>query len=129
VMVLLSDGDATASSTQMGGKATSYPASQECSQAVTAANNAKNAGTLIYSVSYGSETTGCTTDTNPTITPCQTMSNIASRPLSTYFFSNANSQTGTTVCSGGRPNSGLTSVFTQIAADLTVARLIPNNTT
>jgi len=129
VMVLLSDGDATASSNQMRGNATSYPASQECSQAVTAATNAKNAGIFIYSVSYGSETTGCTTDTNPTITPCQTMADIASTPLSTYFFSNANSQTGTTVCSGGRPNSGLTSVFQQIAADLTVARLIPNGTT
>ncbi len=129
VMVILSDGDAKASSTQMGGNATNYPASQECAQAVTAANNAKNAGILIYSVSYGSETTGCTTDTNPTITPCQTMSDIASTPLSTYFFSNASSTTGTTVCSGGRPNSGLTSVFQQIAADLTVARLIPNGTT
>jgi hypothetical protein len=129
VMVILSDGDATASSAQMAGTATNYPASQECSQAVTAANNAKNAGILIYSISYASKTSGCTSDTNPTITPCQTMSNIASTPLSTYFFSNASSQTGTTVCAGGRPNSGLSSVFTQIAADLTVARLIPNNTT
>ena len=69
IIILLSDGDATASSTQMGGSVTKYSATAECQQAVTSADNAKatanpdTAGldTLIYSVSYGSETSGCTT--------------------------------------------------------------------
>ena len=37
-----------------------YPANAECQQAVNAANYAKTQGTLIYSISYGSEITGCT---------------------------------------------------------------------
>lgn len=138
VLILLSDGDANASSQQMAGAATNYPASQECQQAVTAANNARTAaGTMadgrpaliIYSVSYGSENTGCTTDTSPSTTPCATMEGIGSSPATTYFFSVPNSgQKGGTVCSGARSTTSLNQVFTDIAGDLTLARLIPNGT-
>ena len=41
IIILLSDGDATASSTQMGGSVTHYSATAECQQAVTSATNAK----------------------------------------------------------------------------------------
>ncbi len=133
VIILLSDGDATATSTQMKGTVKTdgvlYASTNECAQAITAANAAKAAGTLIYSVSYGSETSGCTTD-SPNITPCQTMSGIASLPLSQYFFSVPQTVNGTTstICSGAVPITQLSQVFTTIAGDLTNSRLIPNST-
>lgn len=127
VMILLSDGDATASRTQMGGTATSYPYTQECHQAITAANNAAAAGTIIYAVAYGATSSGCTTDTSPTITPCNTMRQIASSAFN--FFSDYTATGGSSSCvSASRPTTGLNQIFTEIAQDLTVARLIPDNT-
>ena len=127
VMILLSDGDATSTASQMAGSATSYPATQECHQAITEAQKAAAAGTTIYAVAYGAESSGCPTDTNPTITPCETMEQIASSPQN--FFSDYTSTGGTSSCvSASRPTSNLNQIFAQIAADLTVARLIPNNT-
>ena len=112
---------------QMAGSATSYPATQECHQAITAAQNAAAAGTTVYSVAYGAESSGCTTDTSPAITPCETMQQIASSPSN--FFSDYTATGGTSSCvSASRPTSNLNQIFTQIAEDLTVARLIPNNT-
>jgi Putative Tad-like Flp pilus-assembly/von Willebrand factor type A domain len=125
VMILLSDGDANASSSQMAGKATSYSATAECQQAVTAATNAKNAGILIYSVAYGAETTGCTA--GDTLSPCQTMEDIASTPTTTYFFSDYNqSGTGHDMTCKGRDTTNLDQIFTDIASDLTTSRLIQN---
>ena len=136
IIILLSDGDATASSTQLGGSVTKYSATAECQQAVTSADNAKatanpdTAGldTLIYSVSYGSETSGCTT--GDTLTPCQTMADIASTPTSQYFFSVEQTVKGvtSTVCSGARADTTLNQVFSDIANDLTTSRRIPNGT-
>ncbi len=127
VMIILSDGDATATASQMAGSATSYHATQECHQAITAAQNAAAAGTSVYSVAYGAEASGCTTDTSPTITPCETMQQMASS--STNFFSDYTATGGTSSCiSASRPTSNLNEIFTEIADDLTVARLIPNNT-
>jgi hypothetical protein len=147
IMILLSDGNASASSTQMGGSVNQtvssskiagmsgslFSATAECQQAVNAADWAKeykqsdNTSTEIYSVSYGSETTGCTT--GDTITPCQTMSGISSLPLSQYFFSVPQTINGktSTVCSGAVPITQLNQVFTTIAGDLTSSRLIPNS--
>jgi len=129
IMILLSDGNATASTTQMGGSVTSYSATAECQQAVTAANSAKGApyNILIYSISYGSETSGCTS--GDTLTPCQTMSGISSLPLSTYFFSVPQTVNGktSTVCTGAVPITKLDQVFTTIAGDLESSRLIPSN--
>ena len=132
VMILLSDGNASASSTQMGGSVKQlsgsvYPTTAQCQQAVTAAAAAKAAGTLIYSVSYGSETSGCST--GDTLTPCGTMSAIASTPLTQYFFSVPQTVNGvtTTVCSGAAPITTLSQVFTDISGDLGSSRLIPNS--
>lgn len=131
-MILLSDGNASASSTQMGGSVKQlsgsvYPTTAQCQQAVTAAAAAKAAGTLIYSVSYGSETSGCST--GDTLTPCGTMSAIASTPLTQYFFSVPETVNGvtTTVCSGAAPITTLSQVFTDISGDLGSSRLIPNS--
>jgi Putative Tad-like Flp pilus-assembly len=128
IIIFLSDGNANATSTQMGGSASSYSASNQCAQAVTRAGVAKNAGTLIYSVSYGSETTGCPTDT-ATYTPCYTMQHMASTPSSQYFFSVPQSgSTNNTVCPGARSITSLNHVFTAIGQDLTTSRLILNST-
>jgi hypothetical protein len=139
VIILLSDGDATASSGQMGGSVTTYSSTAECTQAGSSAATAKGTSnpytssmkTIIYSVSYGSETSGCTGGESANYTtPCLTMQNIASTPSATYFFSVPQTVNGvqSTVCSGARPDTSLNEVFTDIAGDLTTSRLIPNNT-
>jgi len=147
VMIVLSDGDATASSTQMGGAVKEtvtfsgmsgglYSATAECTQAVNAADYAKaykqgdGKSTVIYSVSYGSETSGCTSgETAPYNTPCGTMQGIASVPNSQYFFSVPQTVAGktSTVCSGAVPITQLNQVFTAIKSDLQGSRLIPNS--
>ncbi len=125
-MIILSDGDATASAKQMGGSATSYPATNECHQAITEAQKATKAGTTIYSVAYGAESSGCTND-SPAITPCQTMQQIASSPST--FYSDYTAKGGTNSCvSAATPTSNLNGIFKAIGQSFTVARLIPNNT-
>jgi Flp pilus assembly protein TadG len=140
VIILLSDGDASASKSQMntntssGAIATSggtYPSwVNECGQAITAAKYAASQKTRVYSVAYGSASSGCSTDTSGTYknyTPCQTMEAIASAPQ--YFFSDYNqSGSGSTCQSASQPTTNLNQIFTDIAGDLTVARLIPDNT-
>jgi hypothetical protein len=153
ILILLSDGDATASSTQMGGTVKQsviisgmsgnlYSATAECTQAVNAADYAKSykqsdgTSTLIYSVSYGSETSGCTSGEsvagiggNTPNTPCATMAGIASSPLSQYFFSVPQTVKGvtSTACNGAVPITKLDQVFQAISADLESSRLIPGS--
>jgi Putative Tad-like Flp pilus-assembly len=142
VMILLSDGDATATCTtssrgvctagDMVGANTStttYPSTlQECHQAVAAAAAAAKAGTRVYAVAYGAEASGCGSDTSPTITPCQTMQQIASSPG--YFFSDYTATGASSSCiSDSQPVTNLSQIFQVIAGDLTVAKLIPNGTT
>lgn len=133
VMIILSDGDAgTTDSGAMPGASTTsgtYPSTkQQCAQAVTAANAATTAGTRVYTVAYGAESSGCGTDTSPTITPCQTMQKMASS--SQYFFSDYTATGGTSSCvSASQPTTNLQQIFTDIATSFTVARLIPNSTT
>jgi Flp pilus assembly protein TadG len=132
VLILISDGDASATSSAMPGASTTsgtYPSTkQQCHQAIEAAAAAASAGTKVYAVAYGAEASGCSTDTSPSITPCNTMKGIASAPQ--YFFSDY-TQSGTTgsCISASQPTSNLNQIFTDIAGDLTVARLIPNGTT
>jgi hypothetical protein len=135
VMILISDGDATASSSQMAGSATSYSSSNECKQAVTSAQNAANAGTWVYAVAYGAESSGCGSDSSPYNSPCYTMEHIANSPGhipdTTKFYSDYQ-QTGTGIdqtCIGtAQSTTNINQIFTDIAGDLTVARIIPNNT-
>jgi Flp pilus assembly protein TadG len=140
-MILLSDGDATATcKTSLAGvcltgdmpgasttSGTYMSTLQECHQAVTAAAAAAAAGTRVYSVAYGAASSGCASDTNPSITPCQTMQRIASSPG--YFFSDYTATGGSSSCiSAAQPVTSLSQIFQVIAGDFTVARLIPNNT-
>jgi Flp pilus assembly protein TadG len=132
VMILLSDGDANATSSHMPGASTSsgvYMSTlQQCHQAITAAQTAAAAGTRVYTVAYGAEASGCGTDTSPSITPCQTMEQMAS--ASSYFFSDYTATGGSSACiSASQPITGLNNIFTTILTDLTGVKLIPNGTT
>ena len=81
-----------------------------CNSAIDAATQAKAAGTVIYSIAYGSNGTQCPDKTNPP-TDLQTMQDIASNS-ETYF---------------NQPAAGdLTQAFQQVATDLTDSRLIPD---
>jgi len=128
VMIILSDGDASSTNMTSTNTKGTYPSSvDQCQQAITAATAATAAGTRVYTVAYGAESTGCSTD-SPALTPCQTMQKMASAPQ--YFFSDYTAAGGTGTCvSAAQPTSNLNQIFTQIAGDLTVARLIPDNTT
>jgi len=154
-IVIVSDGDATEAPSDLTTSSNSnyntkgaYPSGiDECNQAVLAAQAATSAGTRVYAVSYGSESSGCTyTTTTGTgrnqktttvyegadytgytanITPCETMKGIASR--AEYFFSDySQSGSGTdTGCVGtANSTSNLQNIFTYIADNLTTARLM-----
>jgi hypothetical protein len=136
-LILISDGEAQASGSALPGASTTsgvYPSTvQQCHQAITAAQwaakqnaaGAAVAGTKVYAVGYGAESSGCTTDTSPAITPCQTMQQIASSPA--YFFTDYTSTTNGCV-SASQPAANINEIFTEIAMNFTVARLIPDNT-
>jgi hypothetical protein len=132
-MILLSDGDATATKVNMDSTATNsgtYPSYvDECGQAVTAAQAAAAAGTRVYSVAYGSASSGCVYDTSgfsKGITPCQTMEGIAGGAGSTYFYSDYN-QSGTlsTCHSASQHVTSLNDIFLSIGESLTGSRLVP----
>ena len=143
VIILLSDGDATSPQSFNDGNgytvypmpappATSggtYPSyNKMCAQAVTAAQYAANAGTRVYAIAYGAESSGCSSDTNG-LTPCTTMKGIASSP--SYFFSDyAQSGSGiNTNCIGtGATTTNLQNIFKVIKDGLGGPRLISNST-
>ena len=120
-----------------------YPSwTGQCSQAVDAAQAASNAGTKLYTIAYGSPTTSssanCYSDrtnsvSHPYITPCQTLQDMSTGYTTgetKYFYSDYNFG-GNSGCVASGANSGTTAIadiYKQIAADLSGARLIPNNT-
>lgn len=120
-----------------------------CGQAVQAAQYVAGQGTKVYTIGYGSPITGCTTDATyttsgsssyganswpnsspqsgaSTYAPCYALGAMASQP--SYFFSDEADN-----CTSTDPNNkGITSlanIFTHIGANITSARLIPNNAT
>ena len=128
-MIILSDGDAEAGQANMAPGANNlgiYPSyRQECHQAITAAQWAAAqgvGGTKVYSISYGSASSGCATDSSPSITPCQTMEQMASSPGN--FYSDYGSSTNGCV-SASQPTSNLNQIFSAIGGGLSGARLIP----
>jgi hypothetical protein len=154
VIIILTDGEANASSSKMSGTATNgavigksntfpggggatssltnYPSIyDQCQQAVAAANYAKSQGTTIYAIAYGSESSGCTTDSSgpqANITPCQVMSEMATSLA--YFYSDYNQSGSSSTCkSTGTSVSQLNEIFTAISEDFLLARLIPDGTT
>jgi hypothetical protein len=140
VIILLSDGDATAPQTENGYPAMPSPADAsgnypsymgECGQGITAAKYAAAQGTRFYTVAYGSSTTtGCTTDakigSNPGIKPCGAMAAMASSPA--YFFSDYTQSGSKSACVGNSSTSNLNTIFQSIYSSLSTVRLIPNGT-
>jgi hypothetical protein len=146
-IIILSDGNATApkassspssslpamaSTTSGGGSYPSY--NKECGQAVTAAQYATSQGTTVYSVAYGSETSGCASD-GGTYTPCSTMQLMASGATtsqqSNYFYSDydqSGSGVDTNCTSTAHPDvTSLAGIFGSIGTTFGRARLIPNS--
>ena len=130
VMIILSDGNANASSSNVpSGKATN-----QCHEAITAAQAATTAGIWVYTAAFGSPTgatpTSCTTDTGSgmAISACTTMQTMASTPA--MFF--ADTAGGTSTCTSTvNGSANLATLLAQIGSALTSAepRLIPNGTT
>lgn len=137
VLIILSDGDATATSpTEMvapynATKGQYFSPVDECKQAVVAAQAASAAGTMVYSIAYGANASGCSssTDSNPSgMTPCATMQGMASK--STTFYTDATSKTkGGCISTAQQSVTKLSDIFTSIAGQLWTAKLIPNRTT
>jgi Flp pilus assembly protein TadG len=132
IMIIVSDGAATASKSQMSstGLLSSgvYPSyNNECEQAVTAAQAATAAGTTVYTVAYGSPDTGCTTDTltGGIKSPCSTMQQMASS--SSTFYSDNNQSGSSSQCTSSNSQSDLANIFKNITVQLSTERLIPNS--
>lgn len=129
VIILLSDGDAGASSSNM----VSSKVANQCHQAITAAAAATAAGTKVYTVAYGattSSTSSCSTD-SPKISACSTLQQMASTPAQFY----SDTLGGSSACtSSANPVSALGNdliqIYKSIANSLTMPpRLLPNGTT
>lgn len=116
VIIFLSDGDANSN------KVAAPKSTNQCHQAVTAAQNAAKAGTWVYSIAYGAQLSGCSTD-SPAISPCSTMQQIAS-DASKFYSDNAGGCKSTT-----NSLTELVAIFKDIAISLTKARLVPDKTT
>jgi hypothetical protein len=140
VIIILSDGNATApyslnSITVMPGASQTsgtYPSSKnECGQAVTAAQYVTNHGTTVYSVAYGSESSGCASDNSSKVTPCSTMTQMASAPQNFYSdYLQSGSGIDASCVSASNPNdTSIAKIFADIRTNFTKARLIPNGTT
>jgi hypothetical protein len=163
IMIILSDGEANASSSKMatttasGVKVnasnawpsgdsldsgfTNYPSAlDQCQQAVAAADYAKANGTQVYTIAYGSESSGCTTDSKggpqPGITPCQVMSEMASPTaynsagavLRNYFYSDYNQSGSSSTCvSTGSQVTNIDGIFQAISTNLLTVRLLPQS--
>ncbi len=133
VIILLSDGEANATSANMVAQGGTTTASNECKAAVTAAQKAAGAGTWVYTVAYGTASSGgCTTDSGSYANACYVMSQITNIPGATvgsfvndptkFYSDNANG------CqSSAHPNiTALKAIFLNIEYSLTTARLLPN---
>jgi Flp pilus assembly protein TadG len=115
----------------------------QCQQAIVAGQTASTAGTRVYAVAYGSESSGCTTSSSGTdstlvatgnnqsftlsqLTPCITMENIASSLE--YFYSDYDeSGSGSTCVDNSHTTVNLSDISLAIASSLTKPRLLPNN--
>jgi hypothetical protein len=126
VIVFLSDGDANATSANVGNS----KAASQCHQGITAAQTATAAGTWVFTAAYGSPTaatpSSCSTDTSSPISACTTMQTMAS--TSAKFF--ADTVGGSSSCTSNiNASSDIIGIFTAIGGALTGPRLLLNSTT
>jgi Flp pilus assembly protein TadG len=168
-MIILSDGQANATSSKFPSTSASpsadgysgtamtstgvYPSvTDQCQQAITAAQNANTAGTKVYTVAFNSESDGCAvsgsgvtvTDTSltatatsgqpalslSTLTPCIVMKNMASPSTATMSYFYADTSSASSGCTDTAHTTGtIANIFDAIAATFTSPRLLPNNAT
>jgi hypothetical protein len=139
------NGTGTATTNATGYQSPTYPSALgECGQAVQAAQLATAAGTVVYTIGFGSETSGCTTDQTYTTTagstdgaeawpsgtypktPCNAIAAMASN-TNTFFSDNSG---GCPALSPANANfTSLAQIFQAIESGLESPRLIPNGTT
>ena len=135
------NGTGTKTTNASGYQSFAYPSALGmCGQAVLAAQAAATAGTTVYTIGYGSATSGgCTSDATNSATvstngggwgphdqPCQAMAAMASAQVNFYSDDGAG-------CQASAPTNQnltkLTAIFRAITANLSSPRLIPNGTT
>ena len=125
MIILLSDGDATAVTPNIS----SAKATNECHQGMTAATNAQGAGMTVVTIAYGAPGSGsCSTD-SVSITACAALKAMASDGTGTssnpqWFFADSAS-----TCTGAGSVTTLSGIFTAIGSGVTGdgARLIPGS--
>jgi hypothetical protein len=139
------NGTGTSTTNPTGYQSPTYPSALgECGQAVQAAQLATSAGTLVYTIGFGSETSGCTTDRTYTTTSGATdgaeawpSGSYAGTPCNAIAAMASNKNTFYSDNSGGCPAlttanqefTSLVDIFDAITTGLTSPRLIPNGTT
>ena len=139
------NGTGTATTNSTGYQSPTYPSALgECGQAVQAAQLATAAGTVVYTIGFGSETSGCTTDKTYTTTagstdgaeawpsgpysktPCNAIAAMASN-VNTFYSDNSG---GCPALSPANANfTSLAQIFQAIVNGLSTPRMIPNGTT
>ena len=134
------NGTGTSSTNPSGYKSYAYPSALgECGQAVLAAQAAATAGTTVYTIGYGAETSGgCTTDAtySTTVTtnggswshgkqPCQAIAAMASAQVNFYSDDGAGCQA---TAPTNQAITQFTAIFRRITDNLSTPRLIPNGT-
>jgi Flp pilus assembly protein TadG len=135
------NGTGTSSTNPTGYKSYAYPSALgECGQAVLAAQAAANAGTVVYTIGYGSPTSGgCATDKTYSTTtttnggswspgkqPCAALAAMASAQVNFYSDDAAGCQA---TAPSNQSLTKLTAIFRAITNNLSTPRLIPNGTT
>ncbi len=126
-----------------------YPSTKnECQQGIMAAQSAQTAGTTVFSVAFGSESSGCTTSGGGTdssliatatsgnaafssvnsITPCVTMKNVASPTTNGISYFYADTSSSSNGCTDtAHTVSEVNQIFWAISSYFTSPRLLPNN--
>jgi Flp pilus assembly protein TadG len=135
-----------------GYQSAAYPSALgECGQAVYEAQAATAAGTTIYAIAFDSPTSGCTTDSQYTLTvsgsgaeswpnggtyprsPCNAIAAMASNPNTFYSDYTDNKSGGGHGCQAitttNAAYQSLAAIFQAVAQGLTAPRLVPNGST
>lgn len=135
----------TVNGVSVGYQSYTYPSALgECGQAVQAAQQATKAGTMVYTIGFGSETSGCTSDRTFTAnitstadgaeawpggshprTPCNAIAAMASN-VNTFYSDDSGGCSALT--KQNADFSSLVGIFDAITTGLTSPRLIPNGT-
>ncbi|MGC1424332.1 MAG: pilus assembly protein TadG-related protein [Terracidiphilus sp.] len=140
-LIILSDGDAQSTKISVSGTvlkagtgtpqlSVDYPSSSnQCQQAIDAANFASSQGTTVYTIAYGASNGGCSTDkAGPLagLSPCSALQSMASAPGNFYSDATASQNKGDCL-SSSNPNLNLKQIFKSVATSFTVSRMVPNS--